>query len=54
VADKRNERLTQALDQYFSFVDEFPESSYRQEVDRFYNTVADMLNYNEQEETNIN
>jgi outer membrane protein assembly factor BamD len=54
VEDKRTERLSSALDEYFSFVDEFPESSYRSEVDKFYNTVANLLNYDEQQETNIN
>ncbi len=54
VQDKKTERLSSALDEYFSFVDEFPDSSYRSEVDRYYNTVADLLNYDEQQETNIN
>jgi len=54
VADKKQERLSSALDEYFSFVDEYPESRYKKEVDRFYETVADLLNYDEQQETNIN
>jgi outer membrane protein assembly factor BamD len=54
VQEKKTERLSSALDEYFSFVDEFPESKHRKEVDRFYETVADLLNYNEQQqETNI-
>ncbi len=53
VEDKKVERLSSALDEYFSFVDEYPESQYRREVDRFYSTVADLLNYDEQQETNI-
>jgi outer membrane protein assembly factor BamD len=43
VADKKTERLSSALDEYFSFMDEFPESKYRQEVNKFYETVADQL-----------
>ena len=54
VADKKTERLSSALDEYFSFVDEFPESKHRDEVDKFYNTVANELNYDEQQETNLN
>lgn len=54
VQDKKQERLSSALDEYFSFVDEYPESQYRKEVDKFYETVADLLNYNQQQETNIN
>ncbi len=54
VADKKTERLSNALDEYFSFADEYPESSYRREADRFYQTLAGLLNYNEQLETNNN
>jgi outer membrane protein assembly factor BamD len=54
VEDKKQERLSSALDEYFSFVDEYPESQYRKEVDKFYETVADLLNYEQQQETNIN
>jgi outer membrane protein assembly factor BamD len=55
VADKKTERLSATLDEYFSFIDEFPESKYRQEVNRFYETVADQLDYDdEQQESNIN
>ena len=53
VADKKPERLSNALDEYFSFVDEFPDSQYRKEVDRFYEMLADLLDYNELQETNI-
>jgi outer membrane protein assembly factor BamD len=54
VEEKKQERLSSALDEYFSFVDEYPESQYRREVDKFYETVADLLNYEQQQETNIN
>ena len=53
IADKKEERLSSALDEYFTFVDEFPESKYRKEADKFYKTTADLLNY-KPEETNIN
>ena len=46
VEEKKEERLSSALDEYFSFVDEFPESKYRKEADRFYETTAKLLNYN--------
>lgn len=54
IEEKKEERLSDALDEYFLFVDEYPESSYRKEVDKYYNTLADLLNYDMQEETNIN
>lgn len=50
IAEKQEERLSSALDEYFTFVDEFPESEYKREVTRFYETTAKMLNY--EEETN--
>ncbi|MCG6187999.1 outer membrane protein assembly factor BamD [Maribellus maritimus] len=52
VADKQEERLSSALDEYFTFVDEFPESEHKKEVDKFYETTAEMLNYKEQSNTN--
>lgn len=53
IDEKKEERLTNALDEYFTFVDEYPESQYRKEVDKFYETTAKLLNYNE-EQTNNN
>ena len=54
IFDKREERLSSALDEYFSFVDEFPESKHRKEADRFYKVTSQKLNYKENAETNIN
>ena len=51
--DKRQERLSSALDEYFSFIDEFPESKHIKEAERFYKVTSQMLNY-KPEETNIN
>jgi outer membrane protein assembly factor BamD len=47
VEDKKELRLSSALDEYFAFVDEFPESKYKREVDRYYETLAELLDYNE-------
>lgn len=52
VKEKKEERLSSALDEYFTFVDEYPESKHRNEADDFYETTAALLNYNK-EETNI-
>ena len=54
VEEKRQERLSSALDEYFTFVDEYPESEYKKEADKFYETTAQLLNYNVEEETNLN
>jgi outer membrane protein assembly factor BamD len=52
VENKKQERLSVALDEYFAFVDEFPESKYRREVDRFHDTITRQLNYNEETTSN--
>ena len=54
VFDKRDERLSSALDEYFSFVDEFPDSKHKKDAERYYKVTARMLNYKENAETNIN
>jgi outer membrane protein assembly factor BamD len=54
VIEKKEERLSSALDEYFAFVDEFPESKYLKEAEKFYETTAELLNYQEEEETNTN
>lgn len=51
--EKKELRLSSALDEYYSFVDEFPESKYKREVDRYYETITRLLNYN-LETTNSN
>ncbi len=48
VEDKKEFRLSVALDEYFAFVDEFPESKYRREVDRYYQNISRLLNYDAQ------
>jgi outer membrane protein assembly factor BamD len=45
VDEKKHERLSSALDEYFTFVDEYPESKYRKEVEKFHSTTAKLLNY---------
>ncbi len=42
---KKHERLSSALDEYFTFVDEYPESRYRKEVEKYHETTAKLLNY---------
>ncbi len=53
VRDKKEARLSSALDEYFTFVDEYPESKYIKEAKKFYKTTTDLLHYKE-EELNIN
>lgn len=49
IDDLKEERLTHALDEYFTFVDEYPESQYKKEVEKFYETTARLLNYKEEQ-----
>ncbi len=49
VEEKKELRLSSALDEYFAFVDEFPESKYRKEAEKFYETTAKLLNYNKEQ-----
>jgi outer membrane protein assembly factor BamD len=46
VEEKKHERLSSTLDEYFTFVDEYPESKYRKEVEKYHTTTAKLLNYN--------
>lgn len=52
VPEKKEVRLSSALDEYFSFVDEYPESKYKKEVTKFFDTTSKLLNY--KVESNIN
>lgn len=53
VIGKKQERLSNALDEYFNFVDAYPNSKYIKEVEKFHKTASELLNYKE-EETNNN
>ncbi|HKJ43432.1 MAG TPA: outer membrane protein assembly factor BamD [Sunxiuqinia sp.] len=52
VPEKKEQRLSDALDEYFTFVDEFPKSEYRKDADKFYKETAKLLHYKE-EDSNI-
>jgi outer membrane protein assembly factor BamD len=47
VESKKRERLNDARDEYFNFVDEFPESKYIREVQRDFKQISDELGYDE-------
>lgn len=48
VREKQEERYSNALDEYFSFVDEYPESKYKKEIDKFYEEATEFLHYKEE------
>lgn len=43
VPNKQLERFENAVDEYYVFIDEFPESSYKNEAERYYNTSISIL-----------
>jgi outer membrane protein assembly factor BamD len=45
IDEKKRERLSSALDEYFTFVDEYPDSKHRKEAEKYHTTTAKMLNY---------
>jgi outer membrane protein assembly factor BamD len=47
VEEKKRERLSSALDEYYTFVDEYPDSKYRKEVEKYHTATAKLLNYKE-------
>jgi len=55
VFEKRTERLSGALDEYFSFVDEFPESKHRKDAEKYYKETSEILQYHvDTHDSNIN
>jgi outer membrane protein assembly factor BamD len=44
VEEKKHERLSSALDEYFTFVDSYPESKYRKEAEKFHAETEKLLN----------
>lgn len=49
VADKQSERYLQVLDSYYSFINEFPESKRRKELERYTKEAKDYLDKNNME-----
>jgi len=50
VADKQQERFQDTLNEYYSFVEEFPETKYQKDVEKIYNTISKYLNLDETQE----
>jgi outer membrane protein assembly factor BamD len=46
---KKRERLNNALDEYFTFTDEFPTSKYRKEADKFFADTKKLMNLSDEE-----
>jgi outer membrane protein assembly factor BamD len=53
VESKRMERFQAALDEYYSFVGEFPESEYKNEAEKIFNQTSNVLRINNKDLTEI-
>jgi len=49
VEEKKRDRLNSELDEYYTFVDEFPNSKFRKEADRFFANTKKMMNLKEED-----
>jgi len=49
IDEKKRERLNSALDEYFTFTDEFPTSKYRKEADRYFASTKKLMNLSDEE-----
>ena len=53
IEEKKRERLNSELDEYYTFVDEFPSSKYRKEADKFFANTKKMMNLKDEDLKNM-
>ncbi len=53
VQSKVKERFQSTLDEYYSFIAEYPDSKYKKEVDKIYNQSAKVLNINTKQDSDL-
>jgi outer membrane protein assembly factor BamD len=49
IEEKKRERLNNAIDEYYTFTDEFPKSQYRKEADTFFSDIKKMMNLSDED-----
>ena len=49
IEEKKRERLNNALDEYYTFTDEYSGSKYRKEADRYFSSIKKMMNLSDDE-----
>ena len=49
IDEKKRERLNSELDEYYTFVDEFPNSKFRKEADKFFANTKKLMNLKEED-----
>ncbi len=48
ISDKQEDRFSSALDEYFAFIDEYPNSKYNKEIEKYYEKATEYLHYKEE------
>jgi outer membrane protein assembly factor BamD len=49
IQEKKEDRLNAALDEYYTFIDDYPKSEHRKEADKFFNNTKKMLNITDED-----
>ncbi len=49
IEEKQRERLNSVIDEYFTFVDEFPKSKFKKEADRYFAHVKKLMNLTDED-----
>lgn len=49
VEEKKRERLNNAIDEYYTFIDAFPKSEYKKEADYFFDNIKKMMNLSDED-----
>lgn len=49
IPEKKENRLNAALDEYYTFIDDYPNSDHRKEADKFFNNTKKMLNITDED-----
>ncbi len=49
VEEKKRDRLNNVIDEYYTFVDEFPKSKYRKEADKYFGSVKKLMNLTDED-----
>lgn len=49
IEEKKRERMNNVIDEYYTFVDEFPSSKYRKEADGFFANIKKLMNLSDED-----
>lgn len=49
IEEKKRERLNNVIDEYYTFVDEFPKSKYKKEADKYFGSVKKLMNLTDED-----